>query len=69
MLNIGLEWNEIQGEIEGAVAQRCNPRTLQPEQLGGVGSIPGRTPSLERHGKGSRTQLGLLYFCDPSAWR
>ena len=24
---------------------------------------------LERHDKGSRTRLGLLYFCDPSAWR
>ena len=47
----------------------CNPLTLQPEQSGEVGSIPGRTPPLERHDKGSRARLGLLYFCDPSAWR
>ena len=54
---------------EGVVAPWCNPLTLQPEQSGGVGSSPGRTPPLERHDKGSRTRLGLLYFCDPSAWR
>ena len=53
----------------GVVAPWCNPLTLQPEQSGGVGSSPGRAPSLERHDKGSRTRLGLLYFCDPSAWR
>ena len=46
-----------------------DPLTLQPEQSGGVGSSPGRAPPLERHDKGSRTRLGLLYFCDPSAWR
>ena len=55
--------------VEGVVAPWCNPLTLQPEQSGGVGSSPGRAPSLERHDKGSRTRLGLLYFCDPSAWR
>ena len=55
--------------IEGVVAQWCNPLTLKPEQSGGVGSSPGRTPPLERHDKGSRTRLGLLYFCDPSVWR
>ena len=55
--------------LEGVVAPWCNPLTLQPEQSGGVGSSPGRAPSLERHDKGSRTRLGLLYFCDPSAWR
>ena len=54
---------------EGVVAPWCNPLTLQPEQSGRVGSSPGRAPPLERHDKGSRTQLGLLYFCDPSAWR
>ena len=54
---------------EGVVAPWCNPLTLQPEQSGGVGSNPGRAPSLELHDKGSRTRLGLLYFCDPSAWR
>ena len=54
---------------EGVVAPWCNPLTLQPEQSGGVGSSPGRAPPLERHDKGSRTRLGLLYFCDPSAWR
>ena len=35
--------------IEDAVAQWCNPLTLKPEQSGRVGSIPGRTPPLERH--------------------
>ena len=55
--------------IEGVVAQWCNPLTLKPEQSGGVGSSSGRTPPFERHDKGSRTRLGLLYFCDPSAWR
>ena len=54
---------------EGVVAQWCNPLTLKPEQSGGVGSIPGRTPPLELHDKGSRTRLALNYFCDPSAWR
>ena len=54
--------------LEGVVAPWCNPLTLQPEQSGGVGSSPGRAPPLERHDKGSRTRLGLLYFCDPSAW-
>ena len=51
------------------MAPWCNPLTLQPEQSGGVGSSPGRAPPLERHDKGSQTRLGLLYFCDPSAWR
>ena len=59
----------LEGCFEGVVAPWCNPLTLQPEQSGGVGSSPGRAPSLERHDKGSRTRLGLLYFCDPSAWR
>ena len=54
---------------EGVVVPWCNPLTLQPEQSGGVGSIPCRAPPLECHDKGSRTRLGLLYFCDPSAWR
>ena len=55
--------------IEGVVAPWCNPLTLQPEQSGGMGSNPGRATPLERHDKGSRTRLGQLYFCDPSAWR
>ena len=55
--------------IEGVVAQWSNPLTLQPEQSGGVGSNTGTDPPLERHDKESRTRLGLLYFCDPSAWR
>ena len=55
--------------LEGVVAPWCNPLTLQPEQSGGVGLYPGRAPPLERHDKGSRTRLGLLYCCDPSAWR
>ena len=62
-------WDDSQSRIEGVVAPWCNPLTLQPEQSGGVGSSPGRAPSLERNDKGSRTRLGLLYFCDPSAWR
>ena len=47
-------------KFEGVVVPWCNPLTLQPEQSGGVGSSPGRTPPLER-------RLDLLYFCDPSA--
>ena len=35
--------------IEGVMAQWRNPLTLKPEQSCGVGSIPGRTPPLERH--------------------
>ena len=65
----GGEWFSNTCRIEGVVAPWCNPLTLQPEQSGGVGSSPGRAPPLERHDKGSRTRLGLLYFCDPSAWR
>ena len=53
-------------QLEVVVAQWCNPLTLKSEQLGGVGSIHGRTPPLERHDKGSRNRSGLLYFCDPS---
>ena len=30
--------------LESFVVQWCNRLTLQPEQSGGVGSIPGRTP-------------------------
>ena len=52
-------------QIEGVVAYCC--LTLKSEQSGGVGSIPGRTPPLERHDKGSRTRLALSHFCDPSA--
>ena len=57
--------------LEGVVAPWCSPLTLQlqPEQSGGVGLIPGRTPPLERHDKGLLTQLGPPYFCDPTAWR
>ena len=40
----------------GVVAQCCNLLTLQPEQSGGVGSIPGRAPSLELHEKASQTR-------------
>ena len=54
--------------FEGVVALWYYPLTLQPEQSGGVGLNPGRAPPLERHNKGLRTPLGLLYFCDPSAW-
>ena len=55
--------------IEGVVEQWCNPLTLQPEQAGVQGSIPGRASSLERHDKAAQTRLALSYFCDRSAWR
>ena len=55
--------------LDGVVAPWCYSLTLQPEQSGGVGSSPGRAPLLKRHDKGSQARLGLLYFCDPSAWR
>ena len=54
---------------ESVVAQWCNPLTLQPEQSGGVGSIPGRTLLFGRHDKGSWTRLGLRNFYDPNALR
>ena len=54
--------------IEGVVGTVVYPPTLQPEQSGGVGWNPSRAPPLERHGKGSWTLLGLLYFFDPSTW-
>ena len=41
--------------------------TLQPEQLGGVGLIPGRTPPLEYHNNGSRTRLGLPFLRSKNA--
>ena len=41
------------------MAQWCNPLTLQPEQSGEVGSRRGRASPLERHDKGSQTQLAL----------
>ena len=40
--------------LEGVVAPWCDPLTLQPEQSGGVSSIPGRTPPLECHDKRSQ---------------
>ena len=49
--------------FEGVMEQWCNSLTLQLEQSGGVGSIPGRTQSLEHRDKRS------ALFCDPSAWR
>ena len=55
--------------IERVVAQWCNPLTLQSEQSGGVGSIPGRAQPLECHDRGSRTRLTLSYFCNRSVWR
>ena len=50
-------WNEAEVILQRFVAQWCIPLTLQSDQSGGVGSIPGRTPSLERHDKGSWTAL------------
>ena len=55
--------------LERVVAQCCYPMTLELEQSGGQGSIPGRASPLERQDKGPRTRLSLNYFCDPSAWR
>ena len=69
MLNEMLDVFIVFHVVEGIVAPWCNPLTLQPEQSGGVGSNPGRAPPFERHDKGVRTRLGLLYFCDLSAWR
>ena len=65
------EFHSIELNIspEGVVAQWCNPLTLQLEQSGGVGSIPGKATLLERHDKGVQTPLALSYFCDPNAWR
>ena len=66
-LVIGLgRWSLVFG-LEGVMAQSCNPPTLKPEQSCRVGSIPDRTPQLERHDKGSQTQLGLLYLCEPKS--
>ena len=65
-------FKDCYNDLYSIVAQWCNPLNLKPEQSGcqsgRVGLIPDRTPPLERHDKGSRTRLGLLYFCDPSAW-
>ena len=44
------------------MAQWWNPLTLQPEQSGGVGSMPRRALSLEHHDKGSHTKGKLLIF-------
>ena len=51
-----MESDHFQGVVahtEGVLAQWCNPLTLKPEQSGYVGSIPGRSPSLEHHDKRS----------------
>ena len=65
MCNIG--YRRLQ--VQGIVVPWCNPLTLQPERSDGVGSSPDRVPPLERLDKGSRTRLGLLNFCNPSALR
>ena len=62
-------WYLRQLKFEDVAAQWCDSLTLQPGQSGGVGLIPGRVPSLGRHYKVSWNRLGLLYFCDSSAWR
>ena len=68
LFKISVQMTKIEeGKKINVVALWCNPLTLQPERSGGVDSNPGRTP--ERHDKGSWTRLGMLYFCDPSAWR
>ena len=48
------------------MAQLCNPLALKLEQPDGMSSIPGRTPPLERHDKGSRTRLGLPICAIPA---
>ena len=53
---------------EVVVMQWCDSPTLQPEKLDGQGSTPSRAQPLERDDKVSRTRLGLLYGCSPSAW-
>ena len=53
-------------DLEGVVAQWCNPLALQQEQSGGQGSIPGSAPPHEHHDKGPQTRLALYYFCDPA---
>ena len=35
---------KLESMVDGVVAHWFNPLTLQPEQSGGVGSIPGRAP-------------------------
>ena len=45
------------------MVQWYNPVILQPEQSGGMGTIPGRAPSLLRHDKGSQT-VSLNLICD-----
>ena len=49
-------------EYQGVVAPWCNPQTLQPEQSGRVGSIPGRTHHLSVMTRGLRGEwLSALY--------
>ena len=62
----GLKSFALRGAV---VAQWSNLLTLQPEQSGGVGSIPGRAQPLERHDKGLLTRLALSCFYYPNAWR
>ena len=56
-------------QSEGVAARWCDSLILQSEQLGRVGSIPGKAPPREHDDMGSRTRLALRYLCDPSAWR
>ena len=55
--------------LEGVVVQWCIPVTLQLEQSGGQGSIPGRLPPLDCHDKGLWTPMTISDFCDPSNGR
>ena len=41
------------------MAQWCNPLNLQPEQSGGVGSIPSRIPKLECYDKGEKDGIHI----------
>ena len=48
--------------FEGVVAQWCNHPALKPEQSGGLGSIPGKTPPLHRHDKGVADPIRSALF-------
>ena len=48
--------------IEGILAQWCNPLTLQPDQLGGQRLIPSMAPPLEHHDERSWTLLAPIYL-------
>ena len=54
ILEHSLWFQDNRNQDEGDLESWCNPLNLQPEQSGGVGPIPGRTPTFERRDKGSQ---------------